>query len=723
MKLTKMSYALVASLAVCLVQNAAAWPDFAWTGLGGDGMWNNPANWNNLTETTNTTGIPDTGTGAVQIDQANGSTQATIPAGYVADLGYATPGAPIYNTVFGPEFGMALNVYGTLQYNWMMAPVQNDPTPGNRTLINLYSGSTLQTQGAGLGIGDAWWWYQAAPYVTVNMYGNAKLNVPNLGLGGHLNIYDTATANISVNVFTGNPLAGGTGNGSSVACSDGTASLLLGGGTLILPTGYTNEATQAGNTIYDLVARGVLRAYGKGEDTNDLIVTDDGTNTTVTTVPLGGALQRVYFHSLLRPNVTVGTFQQSVLVGDYPSVSGVLLSSSEPGLNPAAFTHPVYSSSNPNVATVNTNGLVTAVGAGSAILTASVGPLNSTNSVTLTVTPVLPNLVHRYSFTNSAATMAVDSVGNANGTLNGTASFNAAGQLALDGTVGSSVTLPPGILSGMDEVTIEAWVTFPGTINANANLFAFGRTDTTAFDPNIGAGLNYISFTPNSGTAMQANFGQGIPGSAGERDAVATGDLANKVNVHIVVVYHPKAGYEAFYTNGVLAASVSMFNNLIDPVAFAGPTFTNHSILSYQLSNDPLNDGLGSDPQNYIGQSLYNPADYTGTLADPGLLANIGEFRIYNTALTAAQIKADYALGPNQVMGTNTIVSLAATTSASTLTIKWPTSSALVTLLSSPTLGPSAVWTPVGGTLTVVGGNYEMTIPTSSGARYFRLQE
>ena len=707
MKLTNMSYALVASLAVCLVQNAAAWPDFAWTGLGGDGMWNNPANWNNLTETTNTTGIPDTGTGAVQIDQANGSTQATIPAGYVADLGYATPGAPIYNTVFGPEFGMALNVYGTLQYNWMMAPVQNDPTPGNRTLINLYSGSTLQTQGAGLGIGDAWWWYQAAPYVTVNMYGNAKLNVPNLGLGGHLNIYDTATANVSVNVFTGNPLVGGTGNGSSVTCSDGTASLLLGGGTLILPTGYTNEATQAGNTIYDLVARGVLRAYGKGEDTNDLIVTDDGTNTTVTTVPLGGALERVYFQSLLRPNVTVGTFQQSVLVGDYPSVSGVLLSSSEPGLNPVAFAHPVYSSSNPNVATVNTNGLVTAVGAGSAILTASVGALNSTNSVTLTVTPVLPELVHRYSFTNSAATMAVDSVGNANGTLNGTASFNAAGQLALDGTVGSSVTLPAGILSGMDEVTIETWATFPGTINTWANLFAFGNTDLIAFDPNNGAGENYLVCGAHTGgSTTSLNFGQGLPGSAGERDAAAAGVLDNQTNVQIVAVFHPLAGYESLYINGTLAATTTILNTLMDPVAAEGATFTNKSILAYTL---------GADPLNYIGQSLY--------LADPGLLANFDEFRIYSTPLTAAQIKADYALGPNQVMGTNTNVSLAATTSASTLTIKWPTSSALVTLLSSPTLGPSAVWRPVSGTLTVVGGNYEMTIPTSSGAQYFRLQE
>ena len=221
--------------------------------------------------------------------------------------------------------------------------------------------------------------------------------------------------------------------------------------------------------------------------------------------------------------------------------------------------------------------------------------------------------------------------------------------------------------------------------------------------------------TPNT---AQANFGQGVPGSAGERDAVMPGVLDNQTNVHIVVVFHPLAGYEAFYTNGVLAASISMFNNLIDPVAAQGPTFTNHSILTYQLANDPLNYALGPDPLNYIGQSLY-----TG---DPGLLANISEFRIYSSPLTPAQIAADYALGPNQLIGTSVNVSLSASMSDGNLIIKWPTTSALVTLLSSPTLGSGAIWTPVNttnGALTVVGSNYQVTVPATGGQQFFRLQQ
>ncbi len=442
----------------------------------------------------------------------------------------------------------------------------------------------------------------------MNLYSNANyssLGGAGLWSGGHINIYDTATflANGYVNLDNGQ------------ANNDGTTDFVLGGGTLMLPEGFINT------TVTNWITRGILRAYGKGFDTNDLVISDNGTNTSVTTVPLGGALQRVYFQALVQPNVTVGTFEQATLVGDYPSVSGVLLSSSEPGIDPATFAAPVYVSSNPNVARIDANGLVTAVGAGTATLTATVGALSGTNSVTITVAPVVPNLVHRYSFTNASATVAVDAIGGKNGTLNGTASFNSSGQLVLDGTVGSSVSLPAGILSNLDEVTIETWVTFPSTISSNANLFAFGGTDTTAFDPNINAGYNYINFIPHSvGLTTQANFAQGNPGTAGERDAVIGGVLDNQTNVHVVAVYHPLAGYEAFYTNGVLAAQISMFNDLIDPVAFQCPAINQHSILAYQLANDPLNYQLGPDPVNYIGQSLYTSA--SGNLPDPGLRAN-----------------------------------------------------------------------------------------------------
>ena len=630
MKLKTLTHAASIAVTLCFAFGVSA-QDSHWNGTVGNNLWNNPNNWNPV-------GVPPPGnptttfTGNVWLDPSpvDGDSVITIGAGDTEMPGVGNS-AEVYNTIFGPEFGCTLNLYGTLTFDWTIAPYQPDPTPGLRSHINMYGNAYMYTSGASLNLGSGWWPVCEGAYVTMNLYNNANyssLGGAGLWCGGHINIYDSSTFLINGYVNFDNGQAN----------NDGTTVINVGGGTLMLPEGFNVSS------VTNWITRGILRAYGKGYDTNDLVVSDNTTNTIVTAIPLGGALQRVYFQPLVRPSVTVGVFQQATLAGDYPSVSGVLLSSSEPGVSPATFAAPVYTSSNPNVATVDTNGLVTAVGQGSATLTATVGALNSTNSVTITVNPSTPNLVHEYKFNESSGTTAADSVGGANGTLNGDAAFSGAGQLVLSGNQGSSVTLPAGILGGFDDVTIETWATFPNAINPYANLFAFGGTDTTPLDPNQGSGYNYVTFSPHTGAVpntMQANFWQGVPGSAGERDAVLAGVLDNQTNVQIVVVFRPSAGYEAFYTNGVLAASISMFNILIDPVALINPAFTNHSILSYQLADDPLNYGLGSDPLNCIGQSLY-------TGAWPACKCD--EFRIYKNRVTPARIAADYALGPDQLL-------------------------------------------------------------------------
>jgi hypothetical protein len=682
MKTTKLNYLAAVGLALCLVHSVSA-QDSHWNGTPGNNLWNVATNWTPV-------GVPPPGNptttyqGNVWLDPANGDSVITIPAGDVEAPGVGNS-SEVFNTMFGPEFGCTLNIYGTLSWDWTMAPYQPDPTPGLRSHINLYDNAYVHTSGASLNLGSGWWTVCEGPYVTMNLYSNANyssLGGAGLWSGGHINIYDNATFLINGYVNLNNGQAN----------NDGTTDFVLGGGTLMLPEGFKNT------TVTNWITRGILRAYGKGYDTNDLAISDNGTNTIVTPVPLGGALQRVYFQPLLQTTVNVSDFQQATLVGDYPSVSGVLLSSSEPGLSPGSFPQPAYTSSNPSVATVDANGLVTAVGIGSATLTAKVGAFNSTNSVTITVTPVVPGLAHRYSF----ATDASDSVGGADGTPNGDVNFTG-GQLVFNGTQGSSVILPAGILSGLNEVTIEAWATFPSINGGGATLFAFGNA-------NGANAADYISLTPHSSDLTpntRANFGQG-PGSSGERNAVAGGVLDNQTNLHIVAVFYPDAGSESLYINGVRVANNSMFNIMIDPVASQTPAFNGGSILAYTL---------GGDPFNYLGSSLYS--------ADAGLLASIDEFRIYTNALTAAQIAADHALGPNQFIGTSTAtVILSASRSGGNLIIKWPTTSALVNLVSSPALGAGAVWTPVNGTLTTDGsGHYQMTIPASGSAQFFRLQQ
>ena len=722
-------------MAICLVQNSFA-QDSHWNGTTSDTTWNNANNWNPV-------GVPPSGgagfVGNVWLDAANGDSVMTIPIGDVESPGVPPAGSTeTHNTIFGPEWGTTLNIYGSLTYDWMFAPVQNY-WPNGRSMINLYNGSSVScvgasgNGGAGVGIGYAWWWYADAPYVTMNMYGNATLIEPNIALGGHLNIYDSATVWVGANVFTGNPLNGdlpgsmfsngagsGTGNQGTIACSDVTASLNLGGGTIVLPLTYTNETTFPGNSLYDLIARGVLRVYGKGFDTNDLVLTYNVTNTfatnimstnvvIVTTAPLG-TLSKIYFQPLLGTpanTLSVGTVQQAWLAGDYSAVSpysavtGVLLSSPEPGFDLNGVT-PTYSSSNPSVLTVDANGIVTTVSAGTSTLTASYGGKNSP-ALTVTVVPVSATLVHRYSFNETSGTTASDSVGGADGTLTGTAVFNGTGQVVLDGSLGSAVQLPAGILTNMDEVTIELWATFPGALNSATNLFSFGNTDDILGSDWYGAGYDYVACSPHTGLGtVTANFGQGDPGYAGEfpNTCDMPSVLDNTTNVQVVCVWHPLAGTDALYTNGVLVASSIIWNDLTDPVAYQA----NGSILKWQMHEDPL---------NYIGESLYTD--------DGGLLANIDEFRIYNGPLTAAQIAADNALGPNQLRGTSTSVSLSI--NGSDPVISWPTTSALVQLQSSPTLGPGAVWTPINMSgLQVVGGNYQMTVPTTNAPAFYRLE-
>jgi hypothetical protein len=689
MKLKKLKHVAAIIAAAALVHGVSA-QDSHWNGTVNNTAWDVATNWNPV-------GVPPPGnptttyTGNVWLDPSpvDGDTVITITPGDVETPGVGNSGE-VYNTIYGPEFGCALNIYGTLTFDWTMAPYQPDPTPGVRSYINMYTNSYVYTTGASLNLGSGWWTVCEGPYVTMNMYANA--NYSSLGgaggwIGGHINMYDESSVLLNgyVNIDNGQ------------ANNDGTTVFAVDGGTLTFPEGFISSM------VTNWIERGIIRAYGKGYDTNDLNISDNGTNTIITTVPLGGALQRVYLQPLSVSTLNPGDFEQVTLVGDYPSVAGVLLSSSEPGLDPATFPHPVYSSSNPNVASIDANGLLTAVGVGSSTLTATVGAFNSTNSVTISVTPLATALIHRYSFTNGVS----DSVGGADGSLNGDATVTG-GQLVLDGTQGTSMSLPAGILSGLNEVTLEAWATFPTALQTNAYLFAFGNQDAN------GVGENYIDLCAHNLITLtsQANFGQGDPSSVpaflGERDAVCNTDLDYHTNIQIVVVYHPMAGYEAYYTNGVLAATASMFNVLIDPVSYMDSAFNGSSILAYTL---------GADPMNYIGQSLFN--------VDLGTQASVDEFRIYSTPLTASQIAADYALGPNQLIGTSTApVNLAVKSSGGNVVFSWPTTSADVTLLASQKLGSGATWTPVAipsGAMTVSGGNYQVTLPVSGLAEFFRL--
>ena len=123
-KLQKWSCLLLAVLVIVLANNLSA-QDSSWTGLGGDGLWSNPNNWSPV-------GVPPSGNssspviGGVTLNAANGWLSMTVPPGQVESPGTGNP-TEENNMIFGPEWGAVLNVYGTLNWDYYLAPVQDDP--------------------------------------------------------------------------------------------------------------------------------------------------------------------------------------------------------------------------------------------------------------------------------------------------------------------------------------------------------------------------------------------------------------------------------------------------------------------------------------------------------------------------------------------------------------------------------------------------------------------
>ena len=209
-------------------------------------------------------------------------------------------------------------------------------------------------------------------------------------------------------------------------------------------------------------------------------------------------------------------------------------------------------------------------------------------------------LKHRYSFTKDAS----DSVGHADGTLEGAAAVSG-GQVHLDGTRGTFVNLPGGLIAGDRAVTFEFWA----TLNTNRNwarVFDQGST-------NGNRGGHDLYFCPHSGSRdFRLTIMDPHPT---ERVVMIPGNLDNQINLHVACVLEPASGFMGVYTNGMLAASRKDLTSLasVDTNVF------------------------------FLGRSLF--------ASDAPLNGSIDEFRIYNTALSPESIAASHAGGPDKLPG------------------------------------------------------------------------
>ncbi len=329
------------------------------------------------------------------------------------------------------------------------------------------------------------------------------------------------------------------------------------------------------------------------------------------------------------------------------------------------------------------------------------GSVTSSPAATLNVITSAVTLLHRWSFNETSGTTAVDSIGGANGTLQGGANF--AGGYAVLPNSGSAtdtsyVSIPGGLLNSLAAVTVECWVTNNGW--ANGNTFVGFGGDTAP----SGSGTNFISFYARWYNAISAFQ---IQTTAGDSGIVGLGPRVNYNSIisppsptHYVYTYNPAAGTLALYTNGVLSGTAT------------GVTI-------------PLST-LGTS-QGVIGRAIWNTnfaanIDFTSGNR-PFMNAGISEVRIYSSVLSSNAIAADFQLGPDRLpAAVNTSTNkptVSVTSGAGTLTLSWPASSGSFYVESTPVLGASAVWTLVSGVQSVVGPNYQITIPTTNGPTLF----
>jgi Concanavalin A-like lectin/glucanases superfamily len=336
-------------------------------------------------------------------------------------------------------------------------------------------------------------------------------------------------------------------------------------------------------------------------------------------------------------------------------------------------------SSDTNVLVFGTDNKLHGVNPGTARITAIYQ--GTTNSQLITVTHTVPQLTHRYSFSeidngvgNTNASVA-DSVGGLfwNGTLPNGGTF-ANGQLLLNSTNRQYVQLPTGIITNNPAITIEAWVS-SASIPTFAFFYGFGNTDAG------GLGENYLfgSLPRNYAAITGAD-----PGYTAEQGIFGGPTLAGRTNLHWVAIYNPPAGYIAIFTNGVLEAETTSVTTPLSAI---------------------------TDVLNYIGRSLYN--------GDPYPSMSVDEFRIYSGAMDPAEIGLTQALGPNLPLEPV----LSAAGSVGQITLLWSTNYLVpaFTLYSRSSLTSGAAWNAVGVSPTTVGTNFQVTLPATGSALYFRL--
>ena len=222
------------------------------------------------------------------------------------------------------------------------------------------------------------------------------------------------------------------------------------------------------------------------------------------------------------------------------------------------------------------------------------------------------SLIHRYSF-DGTGTVAVDSVGSKNGTLEAGATLDGSGIVTLPGRVTNKadqyIAFPSGILNSLSEVTFVLWTSWITGGAGFQRILDFG-------DSNVGAGQgdsgrSYLAMVPTSNFANGNKLGAELAAPGFPTLSLGSDkDMADAVEVQVALVFRSGAAIELYREGQLLISSP-----------------TNVTIAKI------------NDVNNWLGRSQWSK--------DHGFHGTYAEFRIYQSGLSACQLTTLRDRGPD----------------------------------------------------------------------------
>ncbi|KAJ8140099.1 hypothetical protein OY671_006704, partial [Metschnikowia pulcherrima] len=254
-----------------------------------------------------------------------------------------------------------------------------------------------------------------------------------------------------------------------------------------------------------------------------------------------------------------------------------------------------WASDDADVATVSADGVVTGVGEGHALVTATTADGSRTAYVAVEVTADVPGLVVRYAFDETSGTAAANTApGSSFGPATSTngAAFSGTGEgVRLDGT-DDYVDSPDHSLAGLTDVTVALDVKVATDQATPYFVYGLGNTSGTA-------GNGYLFTTGNA-----------------YRTSIATGNWTTEQTVTKNANLQRGVWKHLTYTSS--GTTAVLYEDGVEVGRQTGVTI------------DPKDIGNGSTLANYIGRSSYSGDRY--------LKGSVRDFRIYDRALTADEV-------------------------------------------------------------------------------------